>query len=456
MYAVLDIETTGGKFDEEGITEIAVYKFNGTEVVDQMASLVNPERPIQPFVERLTGINQRMLQNAPRFFEIAKRIIEITEDCVIVAHNAEFDYRILRTEFRRLGYPYQREALCTVTLSKTLFPNQESYKLGRLVRDLGIPISDRHRAQGDAQATLKLFQLLLEKDTQKQIIQTQITAFADPQLPQVQHKILDSLPTDKGVYYIYNTKKELIYIGKSNNIRKRLLSHLTSKNSKSQKISAQLAQVSFEKTGSEAIALLKEQNEIKKNQPPLNRAAKQRLFPMGIRMETDTKGYLNLLVEQVSSDQTYLAVFKNKKASIQRLYQWIEKYQLCLNKTSLTNQKEHCTDYDLKKCEGACMQEEDSAHYNQKIERLTEDLRFPHTHFLITDYGRQKGEYSFILIENQQFKGYGFYELNHQIKTLDRIHSRLIPMENNPDCQALIHRLLYQKKYRKLIEITPH
>ncbi|MEL0263163.1 MAG: GIY-YIG nuclease family protein, partial [Flavobacteriaceae bacterium] len=288
----------------------------------------------------------------------------------------------------------------------------------------GIPISDRHRAQGDAQATLKLFQLLLEKDTQKQIIQTQITAFADPQLPQVHHKILDSLPTDKGVYYIYNSKKKLIYIGKSNNIRKRLLSHLTSKNSKSQKISAQLAQVSFEKTGSEAIALLKEQNEIKKNQPPLNRAAKQRLFPMGIRMETDTKGYLNLLVEQVRSDQTYLAVFKNKKASIQRLYKWIEKYQLCLNKTSLTNQKEHCTDYDLKKCEGACMQEEDSEHYNQKIERLTEDLRFPHTHFLITDYGRQKGEYSFILIKNQQFKGYGYYELNHQVITLDRIHSR--------------------------------
>jgi len=167
MYAILDIETTGGKYNEEGITEIAVYKYDGQKVVDQLSSLVNPLREIQPFVERLTGINSKILVNAPKFFELAKRIVEITNGCVIVAHNAEFDYRILQTEFRRLGYAFESHSLCTVALSQKLLPDAESYKLGNLVRSLGIPITDRHRAHGDALATLELFKLLLEKDSKK-------------------------------------------------------------------------------------------------------------------------------------------------------------------------------------------------------------------------------------------------------------------------------------------------
>ena len=116
MYAVVDVETTGGKYNEEGITEIAIYKFDGNEIVDQFISLVNPERPIQPFVVQLTGINEKMLRNAPKFYEIAKRIIEITEGCTLVAHNASFDYRMLCTEFNRLGFSYERPTLCTVSL----------------------------------------------------------------------------------------------------------------------------------------------------------------------------------------------------------------------------------------------------------------------------------------------------------------------------------------------------
>src|SRR5210317_2463693 len=159
MYAILDIETTGGKYNEEGITEIAIYKFDGHKVVDKFISLINPEREIQPFVVNLTGINSNMLRSAPKFYEVAKRIVEITEDCILVAHNAQFDYRILVTEFKRLGFDFQRKTLCTVDLSKKLIPNMESYSLGKLVRALGIPVSDRHRANGDALATLKLFKL---------------------------------------------------------------------------------------------------------------------------------------------------------------------------------------------------------------------------------------------------------------------------------------------------------
>jgi len=170
MYAILDIETTGGKYNEEGITEIAIYKFDGHTVIDQFISLVNPEKPIQPFVVNLTGINNKMLQNAPKFYEVAKRIVEITTDCIIVAHNASFDYRILRTEFERLGFDFERQSLCTVELSQKLIPDQKSYSLGKLVRSLGIAISDRHRATGDAQATVKLFKMLLAKDVEKNIL----------------------------------------------------------------------------------------------------------------------------------------------------------------------------------------------------------------------------------------------------------------------------------------------
>ena len=153
-YAILDIETTGGKYNEEGITEIAIYRFDGDKVVDQFASLVNPEIPIQPFVVNLTGINNAMLRTAPKFHEVAKRIIEITNDAILVAHNAQFDNRILTTEFDRLGYNFDKQTLCTVELAKQLMPDMASYSLGKLVQALGIPIANRHRAGGDALATV--------------------------------------------------------------------------------------------------------------------------------------------------------------------------------------------------------------------------------------------------------------------------------------------------------------
>ena len=221
MYAIIDIETTGGKYNEEGVTEIAIYHHDGKKITDQFISLVNPERAIQPFVEKLTGINTKMLRNAPRFFEVAKRIIEITENCLIVAHNADFDYRILRMEFKRLGYNYERKSLCTVSLSKQLLPEMESYNLGKLVHSLGKPISERHRAQGDALATVKLFELLLEKDSNKEIFKSQIKAFRKHQLPSKYLSVIDELPTSTGVYYIHNAMGDILYIQKSNNNQKR-------------------------------------------------------------------------------------------------------------------------------------------------------------------------------------------------------------------------------------------
>ncbi|MBL6665974.1 MAG: GIY-YIG nuclease family protein [Flavobacteriaceae bacterium] len=452
MYAILDIETTGGKYNEEGITEIAIYQHNGQIVTDQFISLVNPERPIQPFVEKLTGINSKMLRNAPRFFEVAKRIIEITENCLIVAHNTDFDYRILRTEFKRLGYNFEKNSLCTVSLSQELLPDMESYKLGKLVRSLGIPISDRHRAQGDALATVKLFELLLEKDSGKEILKSQIKALHAHQVPSKYLSIIEELPTATGVYYLHNAVGDVLYIGKSNNIQKRVRTHLTGTDRKSKKIQKKLHKVNFETTGSELIALLKEQHEIKKNQPQINKDGRYRLYPMGIRIDQETD-YHQLILEQVRNDREYLVVFKNSRVAKHLMIQWIKDHQLCHKHSSLQDSDGACFAYKNDRCKGACLEQESPESYNERLSQLQEKNNYPHDHFLMIGIGRKDGEYSFIYIDNKCFKGYGFYELNHQIKNKEKILNRMIAMEDNSDCRALILSHIKKNKFRKLIPL---
>ena len=452
MYAILDIETTGGKYNEEGITEIAIYQHNGQKVTDQFISLVNPERPIQPFVEKLTGINSKMLRNAPRFFEVAKRIIQITENCLIVAHNTDFDYRILRTEFKRLGYNFEKNSLCTVSLSQELLPDMKSYKLGKLVRSLGIPISDRHRAQGDALATVKLFELLLEKDSGKEILKSQIKALHAHQVPSKYLSIIEELPTATGVYYLHNAVGDVLYIGKSNNIQKRVRTHLTGTDRKSKKIQKKLHKVNFETTGSELIALLKEQHEIKKNQPQINKDGRYRLYPMGIRIDQETD-YHQLILEQVRNDREYLVVFKNSRVAKHLMIQWIEDHQLCHKHSSLQDSDGACFAYKNDQCKGACLEQESPESYNERLSQLQDKNNYPHDHFLMIGIGRKDGEYSFIYIDNQCFKGYGFYELNHQIKNKEKILNRMIAMEDNSDCRALILSHIKKNKFRKLIPL---
>lgn len=277
MYAILDIETTGGKFNEEGMTEIAIHKFNGKKVVDKLITLVNPEIPIQPFVVQLTGINNKMLVKAPKFHEIAKQIIEITEDCVIVAHNSSFDYRILRNEFSRLGYNFVKDTLCTVELSRKLIPDQDSYSLGKLCKSLGIPMSERHRANGDALATIKLFKMLLNKDVDKDIIKANIKAEGKTKSKLSSHfqKLLDKSPRKTGVFYVHNSNGDIIYIGKNRNIRTGVNQLLMRKSNRSKSLQKKIHDISFEETGSLLISSIKSHQEIEKNKPRFNTVSKK-------------------------------------------------------------------------------------------------------------------------------------------------------------------------------------
>ena len=366
MYAIIDIETTGGKFDSESITEIAILKYDGEKILDQFSSLVNPEKEIDSFVKKLTGINNQMLKNAPKFFNIAKRIINITDDCVLVAHNASFDYRVLKTEFRRLGYNYNKKTICTVNLSKKLIPNKSSYSLGKLTKNLGIPLKRNHRALDDAIATFNLFKLLQDHDLEKKILKKEIKNLRLNSVSINILKYIDKIPSKIGIYYFYNEKKEIFFIGMSSNLKKKVLNHFIKNDKKSYEIINKIKTISFSLTGNKTIAVLKMKNEINKISP-----------------------------------------FYNKKEN---------DFQMRKN---ISNKKSN----------------------------------YPFNSFLIIDKGREIDEFSFLYIKNKKFIGYGFFELNHQIKTDQKINSRLIEIIENNKIKKIINKLFVTKNFIKIIEI---
>lgn len=455
MYAILDIETTGGKYNEEGITEIAIYRFDGHKVTDQFISLVNPEQPIQPFVVNLTGINNEMLRHAPRFYEVAKRIVEITTGCIVVAHNAKFDYRILRTEFRRLGFNFERESLCTVELSKRLIPGQESYSLGKLVRALGIPLSERHRASGDAQATVKLFKMLLAKDVEKNILLEAVRQEPKKQLDTKLVHMLEDLPGITGVYYLHNEEGEIIYIGKSRNIKKRVNQHFTNEHHKSRELQKEVASVSYEATGNELVALLKENQEIKQNKPKFNQVLKRNVFTHALYHFTDEKGYINLKIGKAGRKNS-ITTFSSLKRARNVLEKWVEQYEICQRLCGLQKGSSNCFNYSIKSCFGACVEEESPEAYNERVLELIEQHTYTNQNMIVIDRGREIDEKSALLVEEGKFKGVGYFNLNHQINNIGIVRSIITPMKNDRDSQHIIQSYIRRNKRLKIIQLSVH
>lgn len=451
MYAILDIETTGGQFNEEGITEIAIYKFDGHEIVDQFISLVNPEIPIQPFVVKLTGINNAMLRSAPKFFEVAKRIIEMTNDCVLVAHNADFDYRILRTEFRRLGYDFNVKTLCTVELSKKLLPEQPSHSLGKLVRALGIPMADRHRASGDAMATVKLFKMLLDKDLNKEIVKELIKFEIQKGIATKLMDIVESLPSKTGIYYIHREDGNIIFVGKSRNIRKRVNQHFTGITKSAKKIQNEVFTVTYEETGSELIALLKEAEEIKIHRPIYNRMSPKSNFSWAIYAEKDANGYLNLKLQKADRRKKEIKSYTSQQEGKDALFRINSHYKLCRKLTGLDETKTHCFQYTTNECDGACVGKISALEYNERVQAFIEKNLFDNKTLAILDRGRTITERSVIFVEKGVYKGYAFYDLNYQINTIEILRNIIIPMQNNRDIRNSIQSYIRKAKAIKIV-----
>ncbi|WP_299150750.1 exonuclease domain-containing protein [uncultured Dokdonia sp.] len=453
MYAILDIETTGGKYNEEGITEIAIYKFDGQTVVDEFVTLVNPERPIQAFVVGLTGINNEMLRDAPKFHEVAKRIIEITDGCTIVAHNAQFDYRILSLEFDRLGYNFERTTLCTVELSQQLLPGHDSYSLGKLTKALGISMSNRHRADGDAIATVKLFELLLSKDPEQTVFKNATRSFPKKHMDTKLKELIKSVPSETGVYFMHNVNETIIYIGKSKNMKKRLTQHFTNDNRKSKKIQDEVEHITFVQTGSELVALLKENEAIKQYKPKYNRALRRTKFKVQLTHFTDEQGYIHLKTERADGRKESITTYSNTMSAKSNMERIIASYDLCMNKTQFNSKTGSCFNYGIEKCNGACVEKESPESYNKRVQQFIDKHSYKNKSMIITERGRKSNERSFIYIENGTFKGTGFYDRTVDIKNLDFLASVIEPMTDNRDAKHIIQSYCRSRKRLKVIAL---
>lgn len=277
MFCVLDIESSGGPFGKEAMIEIAAFRYDGSEVVDQLISLVHPHRKVQPFVAKMTGITDKMLVRAPRFQEIAKRLIEITEDAIIVGHNVEFDYRMLRQEFARLGYHFERKTLDTIKLAEELLPGMPAYGLDKLCDELGLYRSQKHRAESDARATLELFQILQEKDLRKGI---NITEQSIHSRDFMKDKVLDlqrSLKQNKGLFYLHNKEGNLLYLGASDNVKAALNRLFMSESEQAESLRQQVHGIKVEACGNWLVARIRRSLELAQSRPPFNRLPWEKL-----------------------------------------------------------------------------------------------------------------------------------------------------------------------------------
>ena len=453
MYAIIDIETTGLSPIKEKITEIAIYIFNGEKIVDEFVSLVNPERPIPYFITRLTGITNQMVENAPRFYEIAKRIIEITENKIFVAHNVEFDFGFIKQEFASLGFDFKRKKLCTVKLSKKLLPGKKSYSLGKLSEDLGITIEGRHRASGDALATVKLFDLLLKTDAQSKPLIEKMTYVSIKGLHENFNKaIIDKLPEKTGVYYFFDENNKLIYIGKSKNIKKRILQHLSNSSTKKAiEMRSRIIDISFEETGSELLALLLESDEIKKHKPIYNRAQRRSSFNTGIYSFTNDNGYICFEIRKNNGDDDPISLFNSQKAAKSHLIMMAEKYELCQKLLGLYDAQGACFHYGIKQCHGACISKEKPKDYNHRAEQLLESFAYDKKNFFILDKGRKNGEKSLVKIENGKYIGFGYFEPEISGQSLENLSDSIKPYQDNRDVQTIIKGFINSQKAERII-----
>ena len=357
MYAIVDIETTGGSAASSKIIEIAIVLHNGKEVVERYSTLLNPQCRIPYYITQITGINDEMVRDAPAFYEVAKHIIELTQDATFVAHNCAFDYSFVKASYKDLGYDYNRKTLCTVKLSKSTFKGLPSYSLGNLCERLDIQIKDRHRALGDAEATAVLFGKILALNSS---VSHQSSLLLDTPKrnipPLLSESVLDKIPNGiTGVYYFYNQTSDVIYVGKSNDIKKRVMQHFASKSGgKALRMLHEIADISFENTGSELVALLLESDEIKRIKPFYNRAQKRATSTSyyGIYESMDDKNYLQLKIERYRDDRESLLTFDNLNTAKASLNKAVEHYQLCLSKCDLHAFSGPCFNYQMQR--GLC------------------------------------------------------------------------------------------------------
>lgn len=422
MYAIIDVETTGGKYNQESITDIAIFRFDGEKITDQLISLVNPEKPIQQYVQKLTGISQGMVKTAPKFYQLAKRIVEITKDAILVGHNISFDYRMLRLEFERLGYFYESKTIDTIHLAERLMPELEAYGLEKVCKALGIHNPSRHRAEGDARATLTLFELLLEKDHEKKI-----KGELKPEKPINKdfsgnpfEDLLRTYQKSVGIYFLFNQDGRVIYLGRSNNLGNRINKHFLANSEDALRFQKEIAYLEIEETGAEVIARLKEFEALNRLKPAYNYGAFDKFFPYVMGYTAQKKLTINrskiaqplhYFNTEEQAKSSLLAIIKAKKVLPENtdttVARWLEQEKLTQLPTGLTH-------------------------------RMLSRWSTFKTDQILVFRGKDPYEKSFVLIEKGRVRGYGFYELSHQIHQLEVVRNALVKIQPTPFADCLV------------------
>ena len=449
MYSVVDIETTGNGYKGQKITEISIFIFDGYKIIDEFTSLVNPEQNIPPFITNLTGITNAMVRYAPKFYEIAKKIAEFTKNTIFVAHNVNFDYNIIKDEFKNLGFDFKRKKLCTVRLTRKIMPGLNSYSLGNICAGENIPIHGRHRAKGDAEATVELLKRLIERDNH-----FIINSFLNPKSkqatlpPLLDKKVVDNLPEQPGVYYFKNTKKEVIYVGKANNIKQRVISHFYDRKKKEREMCLETAHISYSETGSELLALLQESSEIKSKYPKYNRSQKNHKESIGLFSYEDQRGVIHLAFNKIKLTPNALMTFY----SVQECRNFLEKlcteFTLCPKYCHLQTNVKGCFHYQIKECYGVCCDKEAVPIYNQRVKEAINALGFAQENRVIKEKGRFKGEIGFVLILGGVYQGFGYVEesLDANLKAPEDYQFYLQPKRDNRDVQRILAAYLKKKE----------
>lgn len=447
MYAVVDIETTGNGYRGQRITEISIFLFDGKKIVDEYTSLVNPEQTIPPFITNLTGITDAMVRHAPKFYEIAKKVQQMTEDTIFVAHNVNFDYNIIQQEFKDLGFDWKRQKLCTVRLSRKIIPGLNSYSLGNICSAEDIPIAARHRAKGDAEATVELFRRLIERDDH-----FVINAFLNRRSrqatlpPLLDKKVVDDLPETPGVYYFKNLKKEIIYVGKAINIKQRVISHFYDKKRKEITMCLETANITCEETGSELMALLKESADIKRLYPKFNRAQKLTNEDVGLFSYTDQKGIIHLAYNRLKVVPNPLTKFYNITECRTVLEKICDEFELCPKYCHLQTNVNACFHHQIRKCKGVCAEKESIAEYNVRVQAAIDSLGLQSENLVIKEKGRTDREIGFALILDGVYKGYGYLDKDIQLEQPDEYLFYVQPQKDNRDVQRILRYYLNKKE----------
>ena len=432
LYAVVDIETTGSYASANGITEIAIVIHDGVKVLNFYETLVNPHVPIPFFIQRLTGIDDDMVANAPSFEEIAGQVHDLLLDKIFVAHNVNFDYSFVKHHLESAGYGLDTRKLCTVRLARKVIPGLNGYSLGKLTQQLGIHHGARHRAGGDALATADLLAMIVARDADGAVINGMLKGKSSEQYlpPHVDVDNIAGLPSCPGVYYFYNAEGKVIYVGKAKNIRQRVKSHFSNNkvNRQKQDFLRETRRVSCKPCATELMAHILESAEIRRLWPVHNRSQRGYLPQFGLFAYEDRSGYKRFAIEKNRHATKPLYTFNSMLEGQNRLREIIREFGLC---NRLCNLSAGCM----------CGEHVSPIEYNRRADDAIVWMRRQLPTFALIDKGIDDNDHSCILINEGNFYGMGYLtDKKAQLESVEILQKVLEPLQDNDFIRNLVFR----------------